>query len=445
MIIGRWIQNVAGMALFIVAGFLAHGAEKEKAPTAASASTGGIVRLLPDDGNCVYKDEKGLLRRWPAGGPRELWRRTIGIGKAGVVVADGRAFTLAENAEGQWALCLDPATGKELWKRLLLAKPSKHEVKGPVTTPLVDGDRVYFIPYDNLGGQVKEPRCPIHCVRAADGKEIWHEDKKYWVTEGAVPLIHGDTIYYTSSGRDQVMIAADKMTGKVRWTVADNVNTGMRQCYGAGASLTWQVVGGIPTVVSGIFQRDHIGVHAESGKILWHWQFPTSFPSAIASTPVALGERLFMCGCQGRSSWGACLEMKAKADGTIEPKTVYVDAKLQCNTYHSVSVVDGAVYGFGRGQEWDALQCTSFLSGGLIWQQEGVEWSRQGNMCVADGLIFALTKRDELVLAEASKSGYKELGRVNPGIKLGLQQQPMIYGGRLYIRGEDTIVCYQVK
>jgi hypothetical protein len=63
---------------------------------------------------------------------------------------------------------------------------------------------------------------------------------------------------------------------------------------------------------------------------------------------------------------------------------------------------------------------------------------------VADSLIFALTRKDELVLAEVNKTAYKELGRVNPGIKLGIQQQPTIFGGRLFLRGNDTVVCYQV-
>ena len=36
------------------------------------------------------------------------------------------------------------------------------------------------------------------------------------------------------------------------------------------------------------------------------------------------------------------------------------------------------------------------------------------------------------------------MGRVNPGIKMGITQQPMICEGRLYLRGEEAMVCYQV-
>jgi hypothetical protein len=65
-------------------------------------------------------------------------------------------------------------------------------------------------------------------------------------------------------------------------------------------------------------------------------------------------------------------------------------------------------------------------------------------MCVADGLIFALTRSDEVVLAEASRERYRELGRMRPGIELGRQQQPTIANGRMYIRGEKAVVCYQI-
>jgi outer membrane protein assembly factor BamB len=408
----------------------------------ARAAEPGMIRFLPENGNNVF-NEKGLLRQWPAGGPKELWRIQAGIGKCAIIEAAGRAYTLSEIDGKQWALCLDPQTGKEIWRHLLLDRSTWHEAPGPVTTPVIDGDRIYCIPYDNLRKIVREPRCPVICLRTRDGSEVWANRDGDWAAEGSMPLIKGDKLYYGAYGRDHVMIALDKMTGKVLWRVGDPAIKGKLQTYGAGASLTWQVVDGIPTVVMGVFQQDQIGVHAEKGEILWHWVFPKALVSALISSPVTMGNRVFLSGFQGATSWGACVELKAKG-GKIEPRTVYIDNKLQCNGYHTVSIVDGAVYGFGRGTEWDALQCTDYATGKLLWQQEGAEWSRQNNMTVADGLIFALTKNNELVLAEANKTGYKELGRVKPGLKLGIQQQPTIYNGRLYLRGEDGIVCYQV-
>ena len=47
-------------------------------------------------------------------------------------------------------------------------------------------------------------------------------------------------------------------------------------------------------------------------------------------------------------------------------------------------------------------------------------------------------------MAEASRDRYRELGRVKLDMKLGRPQHPTIANGRMYIRGEQWVVCYQV-
>ena len=61
-------------------------------------------------------------------------------------------------------------------------------------------------------------------------------------------------------------------------------------------------------------------------------------------------------------------------------------------------------------------------------------------MIVAGGMFFAITKHDELVLTEAGKIGYRELGRVNPGIKLACNSNRLskVEG---YIYGAMTQSC----
>ncbi len=403
-------------------------------------ATNEYVRLLPNNGNCVYPG-KNLLRQWPQGGPRELWRLQIGEGKAAIVESGGRAFTGYQADGKQWAVCFDPLTGKILWKKVLIAIENHHVVNGTVSTPIVDGDRVYFFPYDSDKGNYWYPQCPIFCLQVSDGATMWEEHEQFNASEGGLPLILGDIMYIGSSGKDNVLIAIDKLSGKMLWKTGDD--TGAEYCFQTGSSLSYAEFCGVPQIVCSIYKNDYIGVNAVTGEILWHWSFPTAPSSGPVPTPVVLGNRMFVSTFQGAASWGALLEFTMK-EGKISPDTVYISDRLMCNGFHTPSVYEGAVYGFGRGNSGDALQCMDLLSGKLFWQQENPEWSRNGNMIVADGLIFALTKRDELVLAEAGKEGYKESGRVNPGIKLGIQQQPTLFNGRLYLKGNDTIVCYQV-
>jgi hypothetical protein len=49
-----------------------------------------------------------------------------------------------------------------------------------------------------------------------------------------------------------------------------------------------------------------------------------------------------------------------------------------------------------------------------------------------------------LVMAEASREGYRELGRVRLKVEVGRPQQPTIANGRMYIRGMKSVACYQV-
>ena len=409
---------------------------------AAAAENQDLERFLPNHGNCVY-EARGLLRKWPAGGPKELWRIEVGLGKSAVVESRGLAFTAAETDGKQWAVCLDPATGATRWKHLLLPKENKHFERGPVTSPVVDGDRIYFIPYAIFEKDVWEMRCPIVCLDR-QGKELWRREKEIWATEASTPLVVGDVLYVGADNPQRVVLAAlDKTTGAVRWTV--KVPSEKKNELGAPASLTYQVVDGVPQVIVGTYgTREVLGVHAATGQIMWRYPYPAQIIIGLMSTPVAVGSRLFISGGEGKNrNFSACLQMQA-AGGKISYKQLYTSTELQTNMYHTASIHDGAVFGFGGTNRAGFLHSTNFDNGRLLWKQEGDDWTKDQNMVIADGLIFAVTKNDELVMAEASRERYQELGRVKLNTKLGRPQQPTIANGRLYIRGDNTVICYRI-
>ena len=126
-------------------------------------------------------------------------------------------------------------------------------------------------------------------------------------------------------------------------------------------------------------------------------------------------------------------------EGGIKARQAYHDDRNQCNLYNTVAIADGCVFGFSNA----GLQCTRLADGKLLWEQENRDWTRGPQLIVADGLIFALGTR-ELVLAEATSAGYRELGRVRHNVSLGYPQQPTLANGRLYIRGDKEVVCYDV-
>lgn len=401
-----------------------------------------LPRFLPSDGNSVY-EAKGLLRQWPAGGPKELWRTEIGWGKSAVVEAAGKAFTATETDDKQYAICLDPLSGKTLWKTLLYPKNNRHFVKGPVTSPVVDEDRVYYIPYA-VDSDVWDMCAPILCLKT-DGSELWRQDKAFFGTEASTPIVVGDTLYVSTDSRDRiVLVALDKKTGGLRWSVAMEETERGRE-LGAPASLTYQLVDGIPQIITATYgTKEILGVHAETGEIMWRYPYPAPISIGLVATPVAIGSKLFLCAGEGKGKdFAALLQMKA-ADGKIACEELYLSLEFQNNAFNTPAIYHDAIFGFGGNKTAGFLHATNLSDGTLLWKQADREWTNQQNLVIADGLIFALTKNNEMILAEASREGYKELSRVDTRLDLDRPQQPTIANGRLYLRGTDTVVCYQV-
>lgn len=408
----------------------------------ASDQNVDLSRFLPNHGNSVYQ-AGGLLRTWPPKGPRKLWQREIGWGKTAVVEVAGRAFTATEIDKKQWALCLDPLTGETLWRRLLFPKENRHFAKGPVTSPVVDEDRVYFIPYAIYKKDVWEMRGPIICFQT-DGTELWRADETFWGTEASVPLVEGDVLYVAADNPERVvLIALDKRTGELLWSA--KAESDKKRELGAPASLTYQVVEGIPQVIVTTYgTREVLGVHAQTGRIMWRYPYPAKIIMGMISTPVAIGSRLFLCGGEGGGkNFSACLQMNAR-DGKITFQELYLSTERQTNNYNTVAVYENAVFGFSGQGKNGSLECTDFQSGRLLWEQLSEDWSKDQQLIIADGLLFAITKNEELVLAEADRAGYRELSRFGVGFDLGRPQQPTLANGRLYLRGNQVVACYQV-
>ena len=176
-------------------------------------------------------------------------------------------------------------------------------------------------------------------------------------------------------------------------------------------------------------------MHALTGEPFW--QYGANAHYAMIPSATAAESRVFLC--DGLPPFSACLQMFVR-DGRIKARQVYHDDRNQCNQYNTVAIVDGCVFGFSNG----AMQCTRLADGKLLWKRDDRDWASGPQLIVADGLIFALGTRD-LVLADASPAGYRELGRMRHNVSLGYPQQPTLANGRLYVRGDTEVVCWEVR
>ncbi len=372
--------------------------------------------------------ETGLLQQWPAGGPKRVWLfENAGMGYSGFSVAGGKLFTIGTRDGKEILLALDAGSGKELWVANLGDILSNGWGDGPRGTPSVDGDRVYAL--SGKGNLV--------CANVADGKTLWTKSMQelggktpgWGYTES--PLVDGKLVLATPGGDKGTMAALDKMTGAVVWQSAD-VTEGAQY-----SSIVPAVINGKKQYVQLVMQT-LFGVDAADGKVIW--RMPWVGRTAVIPTPIVKGDEVLIT-----SGYGAgCKKVKVKGN---QAEDVFMNKDLE-NHHGGVVLVGDYLYGHSNKDGWT---CMAFADGSVKWHEKKA--LGKGAVSFADGRLYCLEeKTGNVALVEASPEGWHEKGRFtleplattrNP--KGAIWTHPVIANGKLYLRDQNLIFCYDVK
>jgi outer membrane protein assembly factor BamB len=371
--------------------------------------------------------EKGLLKTWPTEGPKRVWLYDkAGMGYAGFSVAAGKLFTMGTRDGKEVLLALDAASGKELWSSPIGDILGNGWGDGPRSTPTVDGAKVYAM--SGKGNLV--------CADAASGKVAWSVSMEslggkvpgWGFTES--PLIDGKNVICTPGGDKGTMAALDKATGKLVWQSSE-ITEGAQY-----SSVVTATIGGKKQYVQLVMQT-LFGVEPETGKLLWRSQWGGKV--AVIPTPIVKGDEVFIS-----SGYGVgCKKVKISGGETTD---VFLNKDLQ-NHHGGVILVGDNLFGHSDKSGWT---CMNFADGSVKWTNKGVG---KGAVAYADGMLYTLgEKNGEVALVEASATGWTEKGRftLNPQAsarnpKGAIWVHPVISNGKLYLRDQEFIHCYDVK
>ncbi len=367
--------------------------------------------------------ETGLLKQWPTAGPPLVWKAVgAGRGYSSMSTAQGRLYTMGLRGDREFVVAFDVKTGKELWAMPNGSAYRDSRGDGPRGTPTVDGDRVYA-----LGGNGD-----LSCLDAATGRSIWAmnvlrkfggENISWGISES--PLVLGDKVLVNAGGPGASVVALNKKDGALIWK---------SQSDKAGYSSAMPVTVGNTTQVVFFTARRAVGLDPNDGRLLWEYARPANDVANVA-TPVVRGNRVFISSDYGTG--GGVVEIKASAAG-MTAQEVYFTREMR--NHHSSSILIGDyLYGFSSG----ILTAMRFDTGEVAWRDRSVG---KGSLVYADGLLYALSENGVVGLIEATPTAYREKGRFQ--IKqdsLPTWTHPIIAGGRLYIRDQDTIYAFDVK
>lgn len=369
--------------------------------------------------------ETGLLTDWPKEGPKLLWKVPGGDGYSSVAVAGKRAFTLVQRGADELVICLDIADGKELWKTRSGPAFKNAYGNGPRSTPAIDGDRVY----------VQSVTGALMCLKADAGDVVWQHNllKDFGaknITWGlsASPLIDGDHVLALPGGNGAGVAAFDKNNGKLAWKLGDD-----KASYASPVALT---VGGQKQLVF-FTAAGVLGVAPAEGSELWRVPWVTEFDCNIA-TPLVIGDKIFV----SSGEEVGCVLLKLKGSGA--PEVVWESkgkGSVMINYWANSVHHNGYLYGLaGEFSKVINLNCVDAKTGKLVWSKKDFG---KASVTLADGHLFLVTKKGDLVLAEASPQEYREKARVK---LLGeTRTAATIANGRLYLRDRQNLFCLDIK
>jgi len=382
--------------------------------------------------------EKGLLKRWPAGGPRLVWKlRGIGQGFSSVSLGGGLLYVTGRKQAGN-PLALPPAKhvyarpGKRLFL-FAITMDGEHEwakdvaeaylgyYKGARATPTYDDGNLYLI---TGTGQ-------IGCYEARSGRTKWTrqmkefgaERPKWGYTESV--LIVGDLAIVTPGG-ECFMAALNKRTGETVWRSGP---------FGSAqyCSPIYVVYRGVPMIING-GRKGLVAVHAKTGKILWTQEFAQE---TLASVPTPAFSDGYLFWAAGYGAGGICSRLSV-AGGQVAATEAWRTKGMDCLVGGYV-IHDGYIYG-NHKEGW---ACLDLRTGATKWFAKGVG---RGSVCFADGMLYLYAEKDGTVaLATCSPEGLEIEGTARVAGSQQSWAHPVVAGGRLYLRYDDNLYCFNVS
>ena len=295
---------------------------------------------------------------------------------------------------------------------------------GPRGTPTIDGNRVYA-----EGGNGD-----MTCLDGATGKTIWHVSltrdfgggQPHWGYSES-PLIVGELVIVTPGGKNGTVAALDKQTGNVVWKSGE-LTEGAHY-----SSPVLATIGGVEQIVQ--FSNSSVfGVSLKDGKFLWRYKKPAN-GTANCCAPIVDQDHVFASSAYGT---GGGLAKITNSDDKFTAEEVYFENKMACH-HGGILKIGNWMYSNGGG----ALICMDFLSGKIMWQNRSVG---KGSLVAADGMLYLLSENHEVALADASPGEYVEKGRFKiKGHGRPSWAHPVVAGGRLYIRDQESLTAYDVR
>ncbi len=378
--------------------------------------------------------ETGILNSFPRDGLKILWRQPAGGGFSSPVVAQGRVFLsdveLIRPSARERVRCFDAKTGKVLWTYAYEEKYAEwtyvpERGSGPTATPVVENGRLYVV---GAYGRT-------HCLNVRTGAVLWKKEigQDYQVAEMSCrpsPLIDKSLlIVFAGAKPGASVLALDKQTGKEVWKALDDPVSNSSPMITTAAGRRQLIVWTDSSLAS---------LDPATGHTNWREPMTTSNNDSIA-TPVFQRDQLLVSGLM--------VDLSGNTPRFLWPEIRTPSKRILSNT--STPYWKGEHIFSAKG--WGELVCLEAATGRQLWSTNGITASKNGasiNITPNGGRVFLFTDEGNLILAELSVAGYREISRSHlidptwPFMQTKYVYAPPAFSDRhVFARSEAELVC----
>jgi outer membrane protein assembly factor BamB len=373
----------------------------------------------------MNRDSKVTGFKAPAAWPAELkqeWKVTVGFGDATPVLAGNKIYLNTRQGDQEVILCLDPATGKELWKTTYAAMavtgPSASQHPGPRGTPAVSNGKIVTFGASGI----------LSCLDASTGKLIWRKDNPSNAFPafftGTSPLItDGMCILHIGKKDDGQVIAYDLNTGNEKWKWS-----GEGPSYSSPSVMTHE---GKKLLIA-ITEKNIMALSLADGKLLWQIATPVQQRYYNCVSPYIDGQTIYYTG-QGTGMKAIKIEKSGNE---------YVTKELWSNTevgakWNTPILKDGFLYGF---TDQKRIYCLNASTGQTAWIDNAVS-SDFSTIVDCSSVIIGLTSTNNLIVMKPDGKEYSEVAKYKVA-DTPIYAFPVISGNSIYVKDAETLMMY---
>ena len=368
-----------------------------------------------------------IAKAWPKEGPLVVWKRAVGPGFAGPAVAGERLILFYRQADRAVVECLDPLTGKPMWKADYGTdyQDDFGFDEGPRATPTIADGRVF-----TFGAEGR-----LSCWKLETGAPLWNVDtgKEFGSPKGFFgrapsPLVEGDLVVLLPGGHDGAgVVALEVATGKVRWKA-----TGDEASY---ASPTAATIRG-RRIIFALTREALVALQPTDGQVIFRYPWrPRGNASVSAATPLVVDDLIFLS-----ASYGAGASLLRFNDHG--PEEIWSRDDALSNHYATSVHRGGFLYGWhGRQEQGCELRCVELRTGKVRWSEAGL---KAGNVMLVGDDLLLLTERGLLIRVPATPEGCKPSSRAQI-LPSDVRAFPALANGFLFARSREQLICLDLR